>query len=145
MSLSRENNKLSEWQHRILRGAETTARTLLSYYHARIRRRGRQAQRHYLRAYRGHQADRRAFESRYANRARPFDPTVAVGPEIKARNARIIAALRAYPFVMAVASGLWAKGWYFLPVVAVGEEHRASELPEEIEGVRIDVRFEKDS
>lgn len=43
-----------------------------------------------------------------------------------------------------IAFGVDEAGYYYLPVIKIGYEHRASEIPSQINGVQLQVRYERD-
>lgn len=52
--------------------------------------------------------------------------------------------LTAMEIVKNVAFGVSEAGYYYLPVIKVGQEHRASEIPAQMDGINIQIRYEKD-
>lgn len=65
--------------------------------------------------------------------------------EIRAVLNRVRTQLQGYDFVRSVAFGASSRGFHYFPVVKIDMEHRAAELPTELEGVFIEPRFEKDA
>lgn len=48
------------------------------------------------------------------------------------------------PFILDCACGASEHGMYILPVVRIGQEHRASEIPVMLHGIHVSVRYERD-
>jgi len=65
-------------------------------------------------------------------------------PGLRAKLDRVKVEIKKFDFVKDVAFGISSEGYNYLPVIKIGEEDKAVLIPEEIEGIRIYIRFERD-
>lgn len=67
-----------------------------------------------------------------------------ITPKEREKLERVKAQILTFDFVSAIGSGIDKDGIHFIPCIKVGQESKAHLIPEQIEGVKLFIHYDKD-